>query len=224
MDGVHRIISKSIIHREIYFPLVGVNLLVFVSLNSVDIVRQVKRYQRTRRMVIQNNPLILHRLKLNVSNSKKFKHKIWKKIIQLVRSFSSKHRHSIEFDISVTVYWNYLGDNGGMLLNAQRFHSSMPSVFGPSDCYSVLKSIFDCCIKCSFQPTSFLNRIHELFPSSDSKQKNSTTEISRMSTKKSFICIIFICISSVEDGTSIDIPSIENDDEFWQIIHRFPKR
>ena len=39
--------------------------------------------------------------------------------------------------------------------------------------------------------------------------------------KESFICTIFICIFSVEDGTSIDIPSIENDDEFWQIIHRF---
>ena len=31
----------------------------------------------------------------------------------------------------------------------------------------------------------------------------------------------FTSISLVEDGTSVHIPSIENEDEFWEIIHLF---
>lgn len=73
-----------------------------------------------------------------------------------------------------------------MLLNCQRFHSSMPSIFGPGDCYSVLKSIFDCCIRCSFQPTSFINRIRDLFLSSNETKKDSTAEILRMISRISF--------------------------------------
>lgn len=90
-----------------------------------------------------------------------------------VQSENPKKESSIS-DSPVTVYWNYIGDNSGMLLNCQRFHSSMPTIFGPGDYYSVLKSIFDCCIRCSFQPTSFINRIRELFSSNER-----TTEILR---------------------------------------------
>lgn len=64
-----------------------------------------------------------------------------------------------------------------MLLNPQRFHLSMPSIFGPDDCYSVLRTIFDSCIKCSFQPTLFTNRILDLFPSSNDNNKNISTSI-----------------------------------------------
>ncbi len=77
----------------------------------------------------------------------------------------------------VTVYWNYIGDNGGMLLNPQKFHSSMPSIFGPNEYNFVLKTIFDSCIQCSFQPTSFINRILDLFSSSNDKKKYSSTQI-----------------------------------------------
>ncbi|CAF3053354.1 unnamed protein product [Rotaria sp. Silwood2] len=103
----------------------------------------------------------------------------------------------------VTVYWNYIGDNGGMLLNPQRFHSSMPSIFGPGECNSVLKTIFDTCIKCSFQPTSFINRILDLFPSTNDNKKNSSTQI------------------KLENGTIVNIPNIENEDDFWEIIRIF---
>ncbi len=71
---------------------------------------------------------------------------------------------------------NYVGDNGGMLLNPQKFHLSMPLIFGPNECNLVLKNIFDSCVKCSFQPTSFINRIRDLFPSLNDK-KNSSTQI-----------------------------------------------
>jgi hypothetical protein len=64
-----------------------------------------------------------------------------------------------------------------MLLNPQKFHSFMPSIFGPSQCHLILKSIFDSCIKCSFQPTSFINRILDLFSSTNEKKKNSSTQI-----------------------------------------------
>jgi hypothetical protein len=73
-----------------------------------------------------------------------------------------------------------VGDNGGMLLNPQRFHSSMPSIFGPSECHLVLKTIFDSCIQCSFQPTSFINRILGLFTSANDKKRNSSTQIKCM--------------------------------------------
>ncbi|CAF4715824.1 unnamed protein product, partial [Rotaria sp. Silwood1] len=102
-----------------------------------------------------------------------------------------------------TVYWNYIGDNGGMLLNPQRFHSSMPSIFGPGECYTVLKTIFDSCIKCSFQPTSFINRILDLFPSINDNKKISSTQI------------------KLENGTIVNIPNIENEDDFWEIIRMF---
>ncbi|CAF0839712.1 unnamed protein product, partial [Rotaria sordida] len=123
----------------------------------------------------------------------------------------NKNKNSIDIQtknikkeqLIVTVYWNYIGDNGGMLLNPQRFHSSMPSIFGPSECYSVLKIIFDSCIKCSFQPTSFINRILDLFPSINDNKKNSSTQI------------------KLENGTIINIPNIENEDDFWDIIRMF---
>ncbi|CAF5156238.1 unnamed protein product, partial [Rotaria sp. Silwood1] len=110
---------------------------------------------------------------------------------------------NILFVFLVTVYWNYIGDNGGMLLNPQRFHSSMPSIFGPGECYTVLKTIFDSCIKCSFQPTSFINRILDLFPSINDNKKISSTQI------------------KLENGTIVNIPNIENEDDFWEIIRMF---
>lgn len=78
-----------------------------------------------------------------------------------------------------------------MLLNPQRFHSSMPSIFGPNEYDLVLKTIFDSCIKCSFQPTSFINRIRDIFPSSNTKE-NSSTPIKcmlKIKTKEIFIYI-----------------------------------
>ena len=83
-------------------------------------------------------------------------------------------------DFLVTVYWNYIGDNGGMLLNPQKFHFSMPTKFGPDQCYTVLKTIFNSCIKCSFQPASFINRILDLFPPTNDNKKYSTTKITCM--------------------------------------------
>lgn len=77
----------------------------------------------------------------------------------------------------MTVYWNYVGDNGGILLNPQRFHYSMPSVFGPGEYHSVLKTIFDSCVNCSFQPTLFLNRIRDIFTIFNEEKKQSSIEI-----------------------------------------------
>jgi hypothetical protein len=82
-----------------------------------------------------------------------------------------------------------------MLLNPQKFHSSIPSIFGPSEYHLVLKSIFDSCIKCSFQPTSFINRILDLFPSSNqNKKKNSSIQIKCMFKKKVYLKIEFMRI------------------------------
>jgi len=94
-------------------------------------------------------------------------------------SFNSWHNEETGFwfDILVTVYWNYIGDNGGMLLNPQKFYSSMPLIFGPNECNLVLKNIFDSCIQCSFQPTSFINRILDLFSSLNDKKTNSSIQI-----------------------------------------------
>jgi hypothetical protein len=64
-----------------------------------------------------------------------------------------------------------------MLLNPQKFYSSMPSIFGPNECNLVLKNIFDSCTQCSFQPTSFINRILDLFTSLNDTKKNSSTQI-----------------------------------------------
>ena len=84
----------------------------------------------------------------------------------------------------VTVYLNYTGDNSGVVLNPQKFRFLMPSVFGPGDFSLVLTSIFDSCIKCAFQPTSFNQRIRELFPSPEENKKSSFTSIKRKIEKK----------------------------------------
>ncbi|CAF0921739.1 unnamed protein product [Adineta steineri] len=110
------------------------------------------------------------------------------------------HNNKKKYPI-VTVYWNYTSDNGGMLLNPQKFQSLMPSIFGPDQCHLILKSIFDSCIKCSFRPKSFMNRILDLFPlSKNDKEKTSSTQ------------------TKLENGITIDLPSIENKNEFWNII------
>lgn len=129
----------------------------------------------------------------------------------------------IRFDFLVTVYWNYIGDNGGMLLNPQRFHSSMPLVFGPAECYSVLKTIFDSSTKCSFQPTSFINRIRDLFSSANDTKGSSSTPIKCNYTKKllTFETIMFIVLCLVENGTIVNVPLIEKEDDFWDIIRIF---
>ena len=77
----------------------------------------------------------------------------------------------------VTVYLNYTGDNSGIILNPQKFRCSMPSVFGPDECSVVLTSILDSCIKCTFQPSLFISRIKDLFPTPNEEKKNSFTQI-----------------------------------------------
>ncbi|UJR16455.1 hypothetical protein I4U23_003357 [Adineta vaga] len=103
----------------------------------------------------------------------------------------------------VTVYWNYIGDNGGLLLNPQKFHSSMPLVFGPNQWHLVLKSIFNSCIRCSFQPISFTHRLMELFPSTNDEIQASSVQI------------------TLENNTKLQFPLFETENDFWDILHNF---
>jgi hypothetical protein len=64
-----------------------------------------------------------------------------------------------------------------MLLNPQKFRSSMPSLFGPGESHTVLASIFNSCIKCAFQQTSFIKRILDIFPTPNDDDKDSYTQI-----------------------------------------------
>ncbi len=77
----------------------------------------------------------------------------------------------------MTVYLNYVDGYSGMLLNPQKFRSSMPSIFGPSDCYTVLTSIFNSCIKCAFQQTRFIEEILKTFSTSNDEEEDSCTQI-----------------------------------------------
>ena len=72
----------------------------------------------------------------------------------------------------VTVYLNYLGDNAGIFLNPHKFPSSLPSIFGPDECYTVMTSILDACVKCAFQQASFVKRILDVFPIPKHKDKH----------------------------------------------------
>lgn len=86
----------------------------------------------------------------------------------------------------MTVYLNYIGDNSGMLLNPQKFHSSMPKIFGPSDCLTIVALIFNSCIKCAFQQTSILQEMLHTFSISKNEKKDSYTQIICMNKKTSF--------------------------------------
>jgi hypothetical protein len=165
MDGVHQIISKSVISLEISFLLVGVNQLEFELLKSVDLVCVCCSFKS-----IERKYLCLALSRTSNKQNGNIRHS--STIIDEKKTSPIK-----KFDIPVTVYWNYDGDNGGILLNPQRFHSSMLSIFGPNECNSVLKTIFDCCIKCSFQPKSFINRIRDLFTLSNETKRNSLIQI-----------------------------------------------
>ncbi|CAF3710875.1 unnamed protein product [Rotaria socialis] len=100
----------------------------------------------------------------------------------------------------VTVYFNYVGDNSGMLLDPQKFRSCMLSVFGPDKCHTVLTSIFDACIKCAFQETSFTKRILEIFPAPKDEEKDSYVKI------------------KLKNGTIVYIQQLETLDGFWEAI------
>lgn len=100
-----------------------------------------------------------------------------KDLSQFLREFLSEQ-------VLVTVFLNYNGYNGGISLNPQKIFNSMPTKFGPGNFCSVLKSIFDACIKCSFQPNSFLNSIFEIFPTPDETKWSSFTSIQRSSFKQ----------------------------------------
>ncbi|CAF0716794.1 unnamed protein product [Adineta steineri] len=103
----------------------------------------------------------------------------------------------------VTVYLNYVDDNSGMLLNPQKFRFSMPSMFGPGECHTVLATIFNSCIKCAFQQTSFIKRILDIFPTPKEDEKYSYTEI------------------KLDNGTVIYIRQLDTEDDFWDIIRTF---
>jgi hypothetical protein len=85
----------------------------------------------------------------------------------------------------VTVYLNYLGDNSGMLLNPQKFRSSMPSIFGPDDCQTIIALIFNSCIKCAFQQTSILQEMLNTFSIAKDEKQDSYTQI-RCMNKNTF--------------------------------------
>ena len=73
----------------------------------------------------------------------------------------------------VTVYFNYTGDNTGMLLNPQKFRSSMPSIFGPGECLMVLKLIINSCINCAFQSTLVIKEIIDIYSIPEEDEKDS---------------------------------------------------
>jgi hypothetical protein len=82
---------------------------------------------------------------------------------------------------------NYTGDNSGMLLNPQKFRSSMASVFGPDDCHTVLTSILDSCVQCTFKQSLFIKRILELFPAPDDEKRKFYTKIQCMFKRIYFV-------------------------------------
>ncbi len=90
----------------------------------------------------------------------------------------------------MTVYLNYLGDNSGMLLNPQKFGSSMPLIFGPGDCQTILALIFNSCIKCAFQQTSILQNMLNVFSISKDEKKDSYTQIKCMNKNIFFFSLI----------------------------------
>ena len=87
-----------------------------------------------------------------------------------------------------------MDDNSGMLLNPQKFRLSMPSVFGPAEIHIVLATIFNSCVKCAFQQTSFIRRILDIFPTPKDENKDLYTEIKRMLKKRQ--CVFFSSKSS----------------------------
>lgn len=122
-----------------------------------------------------------------------------------------ERRNSIDFDDHqenlnekkqpiVTVYLNYTGDNSGIILNPQKFRFLMPSIFGPDQCSVVLTSILDSCIKCTFQPPSFISRIRDLFPTPSEEKKTSLQKI------------------KLENNTEIYVPQMKTSDDFWDVI------
>jgi hypothetical protein len=80
----------------------------------------------------------------------------------------------------VTVYLNYTGDNSGMLLNPQKFRSLMPSVFGPDECHTVLRSIINSCVNCAFRSTSVIDEINDVYQLPEDEEKDSYTQIKCM--------------------------------------------
>jgi hypothetical protein len=64
-----------------------------------------------------------------------------------------------------------------MLLNPQQFRLLMPSIFGPDEIQIVLASIFNLCIKCAFEQTSFIKRILDIFPIPNDENKDSYTQV-----------------------------------------------
>lgn len=71
----------------------------------------------------------------------------------------------------------------------------MSLIFGPGECYSVLKTIFDSCVNCSFQPTLFQNRIREIFSVLNEEKKCLSTEIKCNFIEKNFrenLYVIFL--------------------------------
>ena len=123
--------------------------------------------------------------------------------------------------VSVTVYLNFTGDNSGIILNPHKFRLFMPSIFGPAECSTVLTSIFDACIKCTFQPTLFINRILDLFSVPDHDNDDSHTKIKRAYQRQ---CpedgrVFFEYL--VENGTTIYIPHFRAEEDFWDVIRKF---
>ncbi|CAF1623622.1 unnamed protein product [Adineta ricciae] len=124
------------------------------------------------------------------------------------RTSSLKKEHEVDENIKterpiVTVYLNYMDDNSGMLLNPQKFRLSMPSVFGPAEIHIVLATIFNSCVKCAFQQTSFIRRILDIFPTPKDENKDLYTEI------------------KLENGTIVYISQLDTLDDFWDVIRTF---
>jgi len=120
-------------------------------------------------------------------------------------------RNSIDFDEHqenlnekkqpiVTVFLNYTGDNSGIILNPHKFRFLMPSKFGPDYCSVVLTTILDSCVKCTFQPPSFISRIRDLFPTPNEEKKNSFQKI------------------KLENHTEIYVPQMKTSEDFWEVV------
>jgi hypothetical protein len=74
-----------------------------------------------------------------------------------------------------------------MLLNPQKFRSSMPSVFGPGDCQTILSSIFNSCINCAFQHTTVIQGMINTFSIPKDENKDSYIQIKCMNKTKTFL-------------------------------------
>jgi len=108
-----------------------------------------------------------------------------------------------------------------MLLNPQKFSSSMSSQFGPGQCDVVLSLIFNASIKCAFNTSTLTEDIKTIFPKPSNDKMQSYTPIHcRFPFVESFHCFQWIFFS-VNNNSIVYVPQLETKSDFWDVIRKF---